>query len=200
MSGTILRACALLVMLVTGQSSFATVIGDVAPSFELRTIDGKPLNLSDYHGNKAVYLVFWNTWCSYCIEKTPRYKKLEEEFGDRIEIIAINTGWSDSQVQIEQYRNQHETNYLLVFDDEAVVTKRYEVHAVPTEFIIDVDGIVRYRDHVPKYVAAHIPDWFQPYIPGSNHGAGLANACEIVATPTPKTPDSLAGAWFDDFK
>ena len=200
LSGHILRICMLFALLAVGQSGFATVIGDVAPSLDLKTIEGKPLSLSDYHGKKAVYLVFWNTWCSYCIKKTPRYKTLEEEFGDRIEIIAINTGWSDSPAEMEQYRHQHETNYLLVFDDQEAITKRYKVSAVPTEFIIDVDGVVRYRDRVPKYIAAHIPDWFQPYIPGKNHGSGLVNACEIVASPKPTTPDILAGAWFDDFK
>lgn len=198
--GYILRTCLLALMMATGQSSFATVIGDVAPSFDFFTIDGKPLRLSDYQGEKAVYLVFWNTWCSYCVKKTPRYKKLEEKFGDRIEIIAINTGWSDSQAEMEQYQNQHETNYLLVFDNEEVITKRYKVRVVPTEFIIDIDGIVRYRDHVPKYIAAHIPDWFQPYIPGKDLASGLVNACEIVASPAPTAPDILAGAWFDDFK
>ena len=186
-------------MLITGQTGFATVIGDVAPSFDFKTIDGETINLTDYQGEKAVYLVFWNTWCSYCIKKTPRYKKLEKEFGDRVEIIAINTGWSDTPTEMEQYRNQHETNYSLVFDAEEVVTKRYKVSGVPTEFIIDLDGVVRYRDRVPEYIAAHIPDWFQSYTPDMNHGSAMANTCEIVASPTPTTPDSLAEAWFDDF-
>lgn len=200
MSGNILRICILVAMLAAGQSSFATVIGDVAPPFDLKTIDGEALSLSDYHGEKVVYVVFWNTWCSYCIKRTPRYKKLEEEFGDRIEIIAINTGWSDSQAEIEQYRKQHDTNYLLVFDNDEVVTKRYKVSTVPTEFIIGIDGIVRHRDRVPKYIAAHIPDWSQPYTPDTDHGSGLVNTCEIIAAPTLAPLVNLAGAWFDDFE
>lgn|GEM_PF-689688 len=198
LSKTILRAGMLLVLLAAGQPSLATVVGDVAPSFDLKSIDGEPLSLSDYHGKKVVYLVFWNTWCSYCIKKTPRYKKLEAEFGDRLEIIAVNTGWSDSPAEIEQYRSHHETNYLLVYDDQEVLTDRYEVHAVPTEFIIDIDGIIRYRDRVPKYVAAHIPDWFQTYKPDKTHGSGGVNACKIDVPPTPTTPDTLAEARFDD--
>lgn len=146
-----------------GHSSFAADVGDLAPSFDLLTIDGAPLRLSDYRGKKAVYLVFWNTWCSYCIKKTPRYKKLKEEFGDRIEVIAVNTTWSDSQAEIKRFQQQHETNYLLVYDAGEVVTERYGVRAVPTEFIIDISGIIRYRDAVPKYVMAHLPDWFQPF-------------------------------------
>ena len=100
---------------------------------------------------------------------------------------------------MEQYRNQYGTNYLLVFDNEEVVTNRYEVRAVPTEFIIDINGIVRYRDRVPKYIAAHIPDWFQPYTADMNPGSGLLNVCEIVAAPTATMPDTLVGVWFDDF-
>lgn len=154
---------AVLFALMFGHSSFAADVGDLAPSFDLLTIDGAPLRLSDYRGKKAVYLVFWNTWCSYCIKKTPRYKKLKEEFGDRIEVIAVNTTWSDSQAEIKRFQQQHETNYLLVYDAGEVVTERYGVRAVPTEFIIDISGIIRYRDAVPKYVMAHLPDWFQPF-------------------------------------
>lgn len=199
-SGKFLHVAVLVLFLTISQASLAAVIGDVAPPFEIQTIEGKPLSLAEYQGKKVVYLVFWNTWCSYCIKKTPRYKKLAEVFGDRIEIIAINTGWSDSATEIERFRNQHETNYPLVYDAEEVITGRYKVHAVPTEFVIDLDGIIRHRDHVPNYVAAHIPDWFEPYIPGKDHGAGLVNACEFVTTPPPVTADNLAAVWLDDFK
>jgi len=173
--GSIASLCILTMVLLTSQSGFAAGVGDVAPAFELQTSGGESVSLADYRGKKAVYLVFWNTWCNYCIKKTPRYIKLAEEFSDRIEVIAINTTWSDTEAQIEQFQEQHKTNYQLVYDAGEVVTRRYVVQAVPTEFIIDIDGIIRYRDGVPKYVAAHIPDWFQPYTADMNPLPSCAN-------------------------
>lgn len=143
-------------------------IGELAPGFELHTLNGEPVRLADYRGKKAVYLVFWNTWCSYCIQKAPRYRALQEKFGDRVEIIAVNTTWSDSEEEIERYRDRFDVNYPIAMDDGESLTRRYRVRNVPTEFIIDIDGVIRYRDGVPEYLAAHIPDWFQPYTAGLN--------------------------------
>ncbi len=56
----------------------------------------------------------------------------------------------------------------MAFDTGELVTDRFEVFKVPTEFIVDIDGIIRYRDRVPDYVAAHLPDWLLPYIPSED--------------------------------
>ena len=150
-------------LLLFNNSSIAIEVGDFAPAFELNGLDGEPLRLTDYRGKKAVYLVFWNTWCSYCIKRAPRYKELQEKFGDRLEIIAVNTTWSDSKDEIEQYQQRFGVNYPIAMDNGEALTERYGVYGVPTEFIIDIDGVIRYRDGVPKYLAAHIPDWYKPY-------------------------------------
>jgi len=155
----------LAVFLVTAQPGFAAEVGEAAPALELRTIDGRTVHLSDYRGRKAVFLAFWNTWCVYCVKKTERYKRLEREFGDRVEILAVNTTWNDSLAKTRQYQEDHATNYPLLYDDGEVITKRYGVKVVPTEFIIGTDGIIRYRDGVPTYIAAHLPDWYEPYTP-----------------------------------
>jgi len=46
-----------------------------------------------------------------------------------------------------------------------LITDEYRVFNVATEFIVDVDGIIGYRDGVPEFLAAHLPDWLLPYVP-----------------------------------
>ncbi len=170
-----IRNLLLTVCLLVAQTGLAAGVGEPAPAFELQTIDGETVHLSDYKGKKAVFLTFWNTWCEYCIKKTPRYKKLEQAFGDRVEILAVNTTWSDTLEETRRYQEDYETNYPLAFDTGEVITKRYDVHVVPTEFIIGVDGIIRYRNGVPEYIAAHVPDWFEPYTPDMNPDLSCSN-------------------------
>jgi len=146
-------------LLVTVAPATAADIGDIAPNIEIATLDGTVKRLSEFRGRKPVYLVFWNTWCTYCIKKTSRYKKLQEQFGDKIEIIAINTSWSDSPEKMRSFQEHYNVNYSLGFDLDELITDRYQVTAVPTEFIVDINGVIRYRNSVPDYVVAHLPDW-----------------------------------------
>lgn len=146
-------------MLIVTATATAADVGDVAPDFEIATQDGVVLRLSEFRGRKPVYLVFWNTWCSFCIEKVSRYKQLQEQFADKIEIIAINTTWSDSAAEMRVFEDRFHINYSTAFDIGKLITDRFGVINVPTEFIIDVNGIIRYRNRVPEYPIAHLPDW-----------------------------------------
>lgn len=158
---------ALFAGLLLSASGTAVEVGDMAPAFELKQLDGEPLRLQDYRGRKAVYLVFWNTWCSYCVERVQRYQQLHQSLGDQLEIIGVNTTWRDSKEQIAQFQQRFELNYAIVIDEGKATTQSYAVKGVPTEFIIGTDGVIRHRDHVPKFLAAHIPDWYAPYTPGA---------------------------------
>jgi peroxiredoxin len=158
-------------LLFVAVPSTAATVGEVAPDFEITTQNGAAFRLSDFRGRKPVYVVFWNTWCSYCIKKTPRYQKLQEQFGDKIEIIAINTTWSDSPEEMRSFEAHHHVNYSTAFDAGELITDKYDVYNVPTEFIVDINGVIRYRDGVPKYLAAHMPDWLLPYVPSKKTAA-----------------------------
>jgi peroxiredoxin len=149
----------MMVMLIAVTPATAADVGDVAPDFEIATQDGNVLRLSDLRGRKPVYVVFWNSWCSYCTKKVPRYVKLQEQFGDKIEIIAINTTWSDSPEKMRVFEDRFNVNYSTAFDIDELITDSFEVINVPAEFIIDVNGIIRYRNSVPEYPIAHLPDW-----------------------------------------
>ncbi len=159
------------VILLFGGPAAAATVGEMAPDFEITTQNGDVLRLSDFRGRKPVYVVFWNTWCSYCIKKTPRYAKLQEQFADKIEIIAINTTWSDSREEMRSFEAHHHVNYSTAFDAGEFITDGYDVYNVPTEFIVDTNGVIRYRDGVPKYLAAHLPDWLLPYVPSKKTAA-----------------------------
>ena len=157
-----------LVLLLLGVPAMAANVGELAPDFEIATQDGTVFRLSELRGRKPVYVVFWNTWCSYCIKKTPRYQKLQEQIGDKIEIIAINTTWSDSPDDMRVFEQRHQVMYATAFDTGELITDRYRVVNVPTEFIVDVNGVIRYRDGVPEYLAAHLPDWLSSYVPSND--------------------------------
>ncbi len=70
-AGLIVPLLGLGSLLASGPAAAASV-GELAPDFEIATQDGALFRLSDFRGRKPVYVVFWNSWCSYRIKKTPR--------------------------------------------------------------------------------------------------------------------------------
>jgi cytochrome c biogenesis protein CcmG, thiol:disulfide interchange protein DsbE len=62
---------------------------DKAPNFSLQDIDGNTVSLDDFRG-KVLVINSWATWCPFCIDEIPDFVSLQEEFGDKIVVIAIN--------------------------------------------------------------------------------------------------------------
>jgi len=133
--------------------------GQLAPDFEITQFDGTKFKLSDYKGKKSVYLVFWNTWCTFCMKKIPKLKAAQENLSDDIQIIAVNTTNKDTLEDSLEFQKRFEINYPLAFDEGKIVTDLYNVWGTPTEFIIDINGIIQHRDGVPEKLEENLGLW-----------------------------------------
>ena len=65
--------------------------GDTPPDFELATLSGELVRLSDYKGKKVI-LNFWASWCGPCKAEMPHMEKYYKKNKDaeNVEIIAVN--------------------------------------------------------------------------------------------------------------
>ncbi len=129
----------------TPQAVTASKVGNKAPDFSATTLDGDKVALTDYLGKKPVYLVFWATWCPNCLKEIPEINALNSKFGDRLAILAINVGINDSADAAQKYREEHDMQYPVVFDDGSTISSSYGIVGTPTQILIGTDGIVRYR-------------------------------------------------------
>ncbi|MBV8633912.1 MAG: TlpA family protein disulfide reductase [Burkholderiaceae bacterium] len=114
-------------------------VGEAAPDFQATTFDGKEVTLGDFKGQVLV-VNFWATWCGPCKKELPlldAYFRAQQEHGLRI--IAITT---EDSVPLRELKP------LAAAVSFPMVRKykgRYEVlDGVPTNYIIDRAGIVRY--------------------------------------------------------
>ncbi len=134
-------------------------VGQMAPDFEITQMDGTQFKLSDYKGKKSVYLVFWNTWCTFCMKKIPKLKAAQLNLADDIQIIAVNTTNKDSVEESIEFQKRFEITYPLAFDHGKTVTDLYNVWGTPTEFIIDINGVIQHRDGVPDKLEDNLSEW-----------------------------------------
>jgi len=117
--------------------------GNLAPDFELETLDGKPVKLSDYRG-KPVMLNFWATWCPECREELPAMKEFHEDSG--MEILAVNLTKSEvTEENVRAVTKEEALAFPILMDRKLEVAKTYGVSAIPSTYILDKEGRIHYK-------------------------------------------------------
>jgi len=120
--------------------------GQLAYDFELKTMDGQTMKLSDLRGKK-VLLNFWASWCGPCEVEMPHMQKVYEELnGEDIEIIAVNLTHSErNEKVIKDFIKKHQLTFPIPLDENGEVSYLYEAITIPTSYFVDSDGVVRLK-------------------------------------------------------
>lgn len=123
-----------------------------AVDFTLPDLAGKPHSLAGYLDKGPVLLVFFTTWCPYCVKEIPTLKQIYREYGSKgLQLVAINAGLVDSLENAKRYALQHRLPYPILYDTDALVSAKYNVQAVPQMYVIQQNGkIIKSSKHVPQ--------------------------------------------------
>ncbi|NKQ12602.1 TlpA family protein disulfide reductase [Pseudomonas sp. SST3] len=125
----------------------ASLIGQLAPVAVLETIDGEKIDLAELYGKKPVYLKFWATWCVPCRQQMPGFEQLQQTMGDKVQVIAVNTGFSDDIDSIRAYRKEHQLTMPIVIDDGSLAAD-LNLRVTPQHVVIGRDGRIFHIGHL----------------------------------------------------
>ncbi len=133
---------ALLVLLVIIGCNSAVLADTPAPDFNLPTVDGKTVKLSDFKG-QVVYVDFWATWCPPCRKSFPWMESMHQKYKDLgFKIIAVNLD-GKREVMEDFVKSMHST-FTVAHDADGSVAETFQVKAMPSSYLIDRAGnIVR---------------------------------------------------------
>ncbi|WP_294236325.1 TlpA disulfide reductase family protein [uncultured Sphingomonas sp.] len=114
-------------------------VGEVAPDFDLTLIDGSHVRLSELRG-QVVVLNFWATWCGPCRAELPlldQYYRIQGKHG--LKVFAVAT--EDS---LPLYQLKPLFAAMAIPSARRIKGPYATLGAVPTNYIIDRAGVVRY--------------------------------------------------------
>ena len=143
-----LRALAILFVLALSAGSAsaqALKVGDRLAELDI-AVDGagKSFKLKSYKG-KWVLVTVGAEWCKPCAKELPAWDKLAPEFKDKITFVAINI--DDNIDDGKKFNKKLKlTNLTLVYmpADKSAVVAKYGSDNMPTTFVADPQGVVRY--------------------------------------------------------
>ncbi|MEP0823805.1 MAG: TlpA family protein disulfide reductase [Ignavibacterium sp.] len=120
-----------------------------AIDFALKDLKENTVRLSDLRG-KIVVLDFWATWCGPCLSSFPTLQKIYDKYKGHpsIAILAVNT-WEnlkgeEMKQHVRKFMEENKYTFPVVFDEGMV--EKYGVEGIPTKFVIDQNGIIRFKD------------------------------------------------------
>jgi len=113
----------------------------------LPDLSGQQRNLDEFAG-KVLLVNFWASWCRPCIEEVPGIQRLIEAMGKKpFAVIGVNVGEGERRVQAAVKRLRMEFPILL--DKDSVEFKSWGANVLPTAYVLDGSGRVRYIGRGP---------------------------------------------------
>ncbi|MBV8600944.1 MAG: TlpA family protein disulfide reductase [Candidatus Eremiobacteraeota bacterium] len=114
--------------------------GTPAPTFKLKTVDGKPLALEQYKG-KPVYLDFFASWCAPCRDETPGIIKLSKQYAKK-GLVVIGLDDQEISDRATGFRDDFKIKFPVGIADQKTLDS-YGVIALPVHVFIDRKGIIK---------------------------------------------------------
>ncbi len=117
-------------------------IGDIAPVFEVNSLDGGKIRLADYRG-KLVLLNFWATWCGPCMAEVPSLKDAFNAYGKDKRFVMIGLSLDRDPNTAKKGVAGKQMNWPQAFLGDlskSDIAKEYGVQGIPSTFLIDPDG------------------------------------------------------------
>ncbi|KJV06180.1 TlpA family protein disulfide reductase [Methylocucumis oryzae] len=140
------RITSLLAVGLLSFTAHAIEIGANAPLFTLPDLaQAQPVTLKNYTG-KVVYLDFWASWCAPCRVSFPLLEELHKKLKSQgFEVVAVNL--DETKDKAQQFLRDFPVGFTVLHDASGEWADKYTIESMPTSFIIDKHGVVRYIHH-----------------------------------------------------
>ncbi len=141
-------------IIISGQADTSTYtkIGDSAPLFICKTIDGKTIDLSKLQG-KIVMINFFATWCPPCLKELPVLQKnVWDKYKNNPDFVLVILGREHSEQEVKDFVRGKGFTMPFAPDVKRGVFKLYAGQTIPRNVIIGKDGKIIYQSigYTPK--------------------------------------------------
>jgi cytochrome c biogenesis protein CcmG/thiol:disulfide interchange protein DsbE len=124
-------------------------VGRPAPAYRTLSASGDSVSLESLRG-KPVLLNVWATWCHPCRDEIPELQRLYERYRGRgLALVGVSVDAAGHDDAIRAFARQFGMTYPVWRDPDETVSATFLVVGVPATFLIDRDGVLRWKKTGP---------------------------------------------------
>ena len=121
------------------------LIGTLAPPINGPDLESDELVASSQYDGKVRLINFWASWCLECRIEHPNLLTINERFGGHPDFVMLGINYQDRKSEALKYLDVHGNNFRHIVDLKGAISIDYGVYGVPETFVIDRDGVIRFK-------------------------------------------------------
>lgn len=138
-----------------------TAKGKPMPAFSFLDKDENKIELTPVNNTKPLLIDVWASWCGPCISSFPKVKKLQEEYGEQLNIVSVSldNDFTSFQEGLKKNEVPGRVKYYAEGAFESEFANYFMLQAIPRYIFVDENG---------HFIDSNTsPDFVKKYLSGS---------------------------------
>jgi len=128
----------------TGEGAVSLPIGTEAPTALLQDLDGNEVDLLQLVDGRPALIEFWATWCEQCEALQPQIDRVQAEYGDRVQVIAVAVAVAQTPRRVQRHVEGEGHDYPFLYDANGAAVRAYQAPTTAVVVMLDAEGRVAY--------------------------------------------------------
>lgn len=126
------------------EDQIGIALGATPDAVVVEDLDGNPVGLADYVGDKPVLLQFWATWCPLCKALEPKMQAAYARYGEEVEFVIIAVAVNQNPRRVRRHLERHEMSGRVLWDTDGRAVRAFMAPSTSYVVMLDAAGKVVY--------------------------------------------------------